>query len=509
VSPPRGGPLDAPGGAASGPGGDPLRALAALGQDGFLVGGAVRDRLLGRATSDFDVAVSGEPRRAARGVARAVGGHAFELSEGFATWRVVARDRSWQLDVLALHEGTIEADLAQRDLTVNAMAQPLAGVVAQPVDGVGARAGDTGSARGSRAEGLVDPFGGRRDLEAGRLRMVSPRAFAADPLRVLRLARLACELDFCVEPATAAAARDAAAALERVSPERVFSELKRIVVCDRVLAGLALVEGLGALAVVLPELSALRGVRQSDYHHLDVRDHTRAVLAAVIDFERDPEPWFGEYAGALDRFLSLPLANELTRWQALRFGALFHDIAKPETRVVSPGGRPTFIGHDIRGAEVAASVLARLRASQRLCEHVAALARHHLRLGFLVHEAPLSRRAVYRYLRVCEPVEVDVTVLSVADRVATRGRGAERAIERHVTLAREMIGDALRWREARPRPPLRGDELTRELGLAPGPGIGALLQALEEAAYAGEIGSREQALRHARAIMQGESVTGR
>jgi hypothetical protein len=106
-------------------------------------------------------------------------------------------------------------------------------------------------------------------------------------------------------------------------------------------------------------------------------------------------------------------------------------------------------------------------------------------------------------------VEVDVTVLSVADRVATRGRGAERAIERHVTLAREMIGDALRWREARPRPPLRGDEVARELGLAPGPGIGAVLQALEEAAYAGEIGSREQALRHARAIMQGESVTGR
>jgi len=113
---------------------------------------------------------------------------------------------------------------------------------------------------------------------------------------------------------------------------------------------------------------------------------------------------------------------------------------------------------------------------------------------------PLPKRAVYRYLRTCEPVEIDVTVLSIADRLATRGSGSERAIERHLELARELLDAGLRWQAERPRPPLRGDELTRELGLRPGPQVGEILQELEEAAYAGEINSRQQALEKAREL---------
>jgi putative nucleotidyltransferase with HDIG domain len=457
---------------------DPVGLLAARGHDGYVVGGAVRDWLLGRTTTDFDVAVAGAPRAVARDLARATRAHVFELSEGFGSWRVVARDRAWQLDVLPLAEGDIERDLALRDFTINAMAWPLNGGL----------------------DDLVDPFGGRADAAAGRMRMVAPGAFAADPLRVLRVVRLACELAFEVDTATAQAARASAPDLRGVAAERVFAELRRIVIGSRAVAGLALLDELDATPVILPELDALHGVGQSQYHHLDVAAHTRAVLEAVIALEADPARWFGDDAPALHAFLAAPLANELTRWQALRFGAIFHDIAKPQTRAVTAEGRTTFMAHDVAGAEVAASVLGRLRASQRLIEHVAALTRHHLRLGFLVHRAPLGRRDVYGYLRACEPVEIDVTVLSVADRVATRGRGAEPAIERHVALARRLLSDALRWRAARPRPPLRGDELARELGIAPGPQIGALLRELEEACYAGEIESREQALRHARAV---------
>ena len=170
---------------------------------------------------------------------------------------------------------------------------------------------------------------------------------------------------------------------------------------------------------------------------------------------------------------------------------------------MTPEGRVTFIGHDVAGAEIAAAVLARLRASERLREHVAALTRHHLRLGFLVHEMPLGRRAIYRYLRACEPVQVDVTLLSVADRLATRGRGSDEAIARHLELARELLGEALAWREVRPRPPVRGDELARAVGLRPGPELGQLLAELEEASFAGEISSPEEAIDRARAIVGG------
>ena len=227
------------------------------------------------------------------------------------------------------------------------------------------------------------------------------------------------------------------------------------------------------------------------------------MLAATIELERDPEPLLGAHAQPVGELLAQELANELTRGQALRFGALFHDIAKPQTRRVTEEGRITFIGHDQRGAQISREILSRLRASERLGEHVAALTRHHLRLGFLVHEMPLDRRAIYRYLRACEPVQVDVTLLSVADRLATRGSGADQAIAKHLELAGKMLGDALQWTSERPRPPVRGDEVARALGIAPGPEIGRLLSELEEASFAGEIETREQAIERARALLAG------
>ena len=463
----------------------PIESLAEIVGAGWLVGGAVRDRLLRRPTGDYDVVVDGPAEPAARALAKRARAFAFELSEGFGAWRVTARDRSWQIDLLPIGGDTIETDLARRDLTVNAIAEPLAG------------------------GGYVDPFGGVEDLHARRLRMVSPNSFAADPLRTLRLARLACELDFEIDARTAGRARASAPALHGVAPERVFAELRRIVIADRALAGLSLMDSLGATAAVLPELVRLRGVQQSPYHHLDVYDHTQAVLGAAIELERHHQEWAGEHAGDVAGVLAEPLANELTRGQALRFAALLHDIAKPETRDVTSEGRVTFMGHDAAGAQVVVEVLGRLRASERLADHVAALTRNHLRLGFLVHEVPLSRRAVYRYLKMCEPVEVDVTVLSVADRLATRGRGADEAIARHLNLAREMVGEALAWRAQRPKPPLRGDELAEAVGLTPGPELGRVLGELEEASFAGEISSREQAIERARDLLQGRAAIDR
>jgi len=199
--------------------------------------------------------------------------------------------------------------------------------------------------------------------------------------------------------------------------------------------------------------------------------------------------------------LAEPLADGLTRGGALRWGALLHDVAKPLTREVrSADGRVTFFGHDALGARMASEILGRLRASSRLQTHVAALVRHHLRLGFLVHEPqPLARRSVFAYLRACEPVEVDVTLLSIADRLATRGERAQAAIDAHLRLARTMLADAIDWRaDGPPRLLLRGDELVRELGIPAGPRLGELLGELAAAQYAGEIATREQALAHLR-----------
>ena len=259
-------------------------------------------------------------------LARAVDGHAFELSEEFGAWRVVAADRSWQADLTPLRGGTIEADLALRDFTVNAIAIPLAG--GEP----------------------IDPHGGAADLDAGVLRAVGDTAFRDDPLRTMRLARFACELGFEVEDRTRLLAREEARGLARVSPERSFYELRRLIVSQDPVTGIALMDDTNVLAALLPELEALKGVEQNPYHHLDVWGHTLEVLVQLLEVERDLEPVFGQHADGVRRELERPLADELTRGQALRFGALLHDVGKPATRAVTAEGRVLFWGHDELGA---------------------------------------------------------------------------------------------------------------------------------------------------------------
>ena len=225
----------------------------------------------------------------------------------------------------------------------------------------------------------------------------------------------------------------------------------------------------------------------------------------MVELERDPGPALGEYADAAMAVLAEPLADELTRGEALRFGALLHDVAKPQTRAETPEGRITFMGHDAAGAELARAVLARLRTSERLQAHVAALARHHLRLGFLVHERPL----------VAPPgVPLPARVR------ARRGR-------RHRPLGRRPAGDARapRRRGDRPRTstwPARcsarrcagarrgrarrscaATSWPRSWGSSPGPQLGELLAALDEASFAGEIATREQAVALARTLAEG------
>ncbi|HYF26091.1 MAG TPA: HD domain-containing protein [Baekduia sp.] len=453
------------------------------GHEAWVVGGAVRDRLLGRDVGDVDVVVGGDVRDAARHLGRAARGPAFELSGDFGAWRVVGPQGRWQVDVTARHGATIEEDLARRDFTINAMAEPLHGGV------------------------RVDPHGGAADLAAGVLRMVAPAAFDDDPLRCLRLARFACELDFAVDPATREAARQRAPRVADVAGERVFAELKRLVAAPDPVAGVRLLDDLGLLSPVVPEIEALRGVGQSRYHHLDVLDHTLAVVQEAVELEARPEEVLGD-AGLGRRAAALlaePLADDLTRGTALRIGALLHDAAKPQTRTEYGEGHVGFPRHDEEGAVVARDVLTRLRASERLRAHVAALCRHHLRLGFLVKDAPLPARQVHRYLRACAPVAADVTLLTVCDRLATRGRKADEAIARHLDLARVLLAAALDEREAPRRPALiRGDELARELGIRPGPQLGRLLAELEEARYAGEVRTREDAVTHARRVLAGQ-----
>jgi poly(A) polymerase len=462
----------------------------------WIVGGTLRDELLGRPLKDVDVALAGDPEPVARRLADEVRGPAFPLSEAFGAWRVIDRRGGRVYDLSPLQGETIEQDLAQRDFSVNAMALALERPV---LDALAGASESPGLATDPTA--LIDPLGGLPDIERRELRVLGPEAYAADSLRPLRLVRLAAELGFTAEAETERLTRAAAPHVTEASAERIFAELKRLLLASGAIAGLTLADRLGLLAAVLPELTDLHDVEQSHYHHLDVYGHTIEVLAQQIALEQRLDDRFGPLAPRLRAQLDEPLGDELTRGQALRLGALVHDIGKPGTRGVRPDGRITFIGHDKRGEQMVRALCRRLRTSEKLARFLEAVTRHHLVLGFLVHERPLGPVQVYRYLKRTSPVEVEVTLLSCADRLATRGRKADEAIAAHLELARELMGPALDWRaNGPPRAPVRGDELARALELPPGPELGRLLGALEEATYGGEIASRDEAIELARRL---------
>jgi len=452
----------------------PAEVEGALPVGAWIVGGAVRDEVLGRDVVDVDVVVAGDPEAVAAAVRATVGNSAmFSLSDAFGAWRVVDHDHSWQIDISPLAGESIGEDLSRRDLTVNAIAR------------------EVGS------QELIDPFDGRRDLGAKVLRAVGSTSFTDDPLRVLRLVRIAGELGFEVEPATLELARDASPQLSTVSGERQFMEFGRIIGGGESLAGIRLMDALGALEAVLPELTQLRGIGQSSYHHLDCFEHTLMVLEQVLMLEENPDV-LGDSGSDAAAVLSGEIADGLRRWDAVRLGALLHDIAKSSTRFEYSGGRIGFPDHQIVGVEVTSRILARLQTSARLSSAVQGMVRHHMDAGFMTHRDPVSARDIEGYLVSTEPVSVDVTVLSAADRLATRGRRSDEAIPRHMGLCEKLLRAAVEREKKGTDPALiRGDDLASALGIQQGPKVGELLAELAAAQYAGEISTEEEAVAHA------------
>jgi poly(A) polymerase len=446
---------------------DVLRGAAPV-PGAWLVGGSVRDLLLDRPVTDIDLVVDADPQTAARAVARERGGAPFPLSERHGAWRVVQDGMT--VDITGMRGERIEDDLGERDFTVNAMALPLAG-------------GD-----------LVDPFEGRSDLDAGRLRIVAERVFDDDPLRLLRLGRLAHELGMQVEPSTAELARARAHLADQPSGERIYVEMRRLLAQDDPAAGVRVVSQLGVLDVVIPELAPTRGVEQSPFHHLDVYEHTLHVLDTAADIAANPAHYLPGHAEEVAAELARPVGDELDEAGALRLAALFHDIRKPQTKRVSDEGRISFMGHDREGAETAVAVLGRWRASAAVGRYCRLLVAEHLRLGFMIRDRPLDRRAAHRYLRATAPHPLASIVLSLADRLATRGVWARQSqLRAHSETASELVGLIQELPMASAEPLLRGDEIAAAAGVS-GSRIAELVEELAEEQAAGTVTTREQAV---------------
>lgn len=463
---------------------DALRAVDAhLGVNGraWVVGGAVRDALrpeLAAVSGDLDLAVPSGALALGRAVADALGAAFVALDETRGVCRVVG---AVQIDLADLRAPTLEADLAARDFTVNALAAPVRALVS------------AGSAP------IEDPTGGAADLEARRVRLCAPTALADDPVRVLRAARLGVEPGWTLDPAIADAARAAAPGLARVSAERVRDELIALASGSATGRGLRLLDAFGALGVVLPESRPMRETEQPAPHRFDVLEHSlRAVEAmdAVVARLDRLDPWGPDLAAHLDD----ALGDGLARGGALKLAALLHDVAKPETRTEADG-RVRFIGHDVIGAERTRAIGARLRLSRRAITVLSHLVAQHLRPMHLAQAGMITRRARYRFFRDLGEDAPDLLLLALSDASGVRGEapfdvwagpGGE--------VVRSLMAGAPRD-DAPPAPPLLdGSGVMAALGLGPGPEVGRHLAALREAQALGLIRTREEAI----ALLRGE-----
>lgn len=403
-------------------------AFARQGAALFLVGGAVRDLLLGRAAPDLDFATDAAPEAIRAAAARAGGEAIHAANERFAT--VGLRLEGEELEITTFRGAAgvdplagLRADLARRDFTINAMALPLA-------------IEDPAAAR--REPVPIDPFGGREDLRRRTIRGVEDPAarLREDPLRALRAARFAAELDYAIEPATRAAAIETAESLRTVSPERVGAELGRLLLAPGVAEGLHLLEGLGLLGVVLPELLPL--VEFAAERSKDLWDHTRQVVART-----PPRP-------------------------AVRWAALLHDAAKPRTYSVQ-GGEVHFFGHEALGARLARRVLGRLRAERELIAAVGALVELH---GRPAHYGPdWTDGAVRRLMLGIGPGLEDLLDLARADVTSGRPQAQQQARERIARLADHCARLVAEQELARLQSPLDGTQLMALFDRPPGPWI--------------------------------------
>jgi putative nucleotidyltransferase with HDIG domain len=446
-----------------------------------LVGGAVRDALLGRADADVDLAVAGDAPALARRIAARVRGTAVVLDAERGAARVVVGSR--RLDVTDWRAPTLEADLALRDFSVNALAVDVRALL-----------------RDGRAP-ILDPTGGVADLRARRLRPASAGTLADDPLRTLRGVRLEATRGLRLTPAAARAVRAAAPALARVSPERVRDELLGLLALPASARALRRADALGVLEAVLPEVGPMRGARQPAPHRFRVLEHSFCAVAAcdwLLPRLGTLEPWGEELAA----HMAEALGGGIERARVLRLAALLHDVAKPETaRVV--GGRIRFFDHDVRGARRARAIGERLRLPERATAVLERLVRHHLRPMHLGQAGTITRRARYRFFRDLGPDTRDLLLLALVDAAAVTGESPLRTWRR-AGVVRDLLEGLGPEEAARAAPPLvRGEDVMARYRLAPGPEIGRLLALAREAQDLGRVRTRAEALAYLDSVREG------
>jgi putative nucleotidyltransferase with HDIG domain len=471
----------------------------------YLVGGAVRDLLLGRQVHDMDFTMSGNVMKSARKVANDLGAAFFPLDEERKTARLILTHPNSErqiFDFAALRGPDLESDLRARDFTINAIAVDI-----------------------RTPQELLDPLGGARDLQNKLLRACSQTSLSKDPLRILRAVRLAASYHLHIVPETRSLLREAAPLLSQVSSERVRDELFRILDGPQPASVMRALEMLGVFGYVFPEIENLKGVVQSPPHIYNVWEHTLAVvkqLEAVLkslhhEYQQEASAnvslglvsvQLGRFREQIKEHFDTALNPERSLRALLFLASLYHDIGKPLTRQVDKKGRVRFLNHDQEGALIAAQRGQSLHLSNLEVNRLATIVRNHLRPILLAQSDQLpSRKAIYRFFRDSGPAGVDICLLALADVLGTHGASLSSDVwTRQVEVVRVLLEAWWEHNEEiiSPAPILNGRDVMESGGLEPGPEVGRLLETLREAQATGQVHTRQEAIDFIRELLKND-----
>ena len=449
----------------------------------YLVGGSVRDLLIGkRDIKDLDLMLPSGSESVAHSFAATIGGSFFFLDEGRRITRVIKKteEAALQFDFTNFEGRDLNADLGRRDFTVNAMALDLREYV------------QSGS-----LDGVIDLFNGREDVRNRLIRVTKPAVLDEDPLRLLRAARFAATLGFTIEEGTQRHIRERAVLIGQMAPERIRDEFFQILAQPDAHIYLGLLDSLGLLPQLLPELETLRGFVPGRYHQYDVRTHSIKVAAQVENVLNDLTTLIPGYAHVVREHFDELLEQGVSRRAALRFACLLHDIAKPET-LSEENGQIHFYYHDHIGAIQAKNTCKRFRLARNTEALVCAVIKQHMRLFNLSTPGGPGRNAMHRYCRDMGSALPEGLILAQADARATADTmPREKFTNTEKPMASVLVYYYEKFLKAEAKPLVTGRDLI-ERGFTPGPRFREILEDIREQQAAGTLKDRNDALDYLR-----------
>ena len=434
--------------------------------EGYLVGGAVRDALLGKSTCDRDIAIKGA-ERFAQNIAEIFGGTFITLDSEYHIYRVVLQDKLNYLDISEIQGDSIEEDLMRRDFTINAIAYDL------------------------KNNEFIDVTGGIEDLKNGILRHIKDENLAEDPLRIIRAFRFASVTGFAITPELQSAIRKYLSLALNPAPERIHYELMKLFGGQNAAKILLFLDEFGLLEEIFPCVNEMKRVTPNSHHHLDLFHHVVETVRQIENTYENASPEIREHLGKVD-FGGFPRINHL------KLAGFLHDIGKFSTWTIEPSGRHRFIKHDDVGSKMVIPLLRQWKFSKKQIEYISCMIKNHIYPSSVLAAPDLSEKVMMRYIRKMEDNVIDNIILARADRLSARGVDVtDTMIKNNIEGLEKLLNFYLAKRETlTPLPKLLdGKEIMELKNIKPSPLLGEIIRNLQEAQVNGDVMTRSDAIK--------------